>query len=125
MTDVFEYVTKAGKSTPSEEDIEKIGFTILKRRVGDSFRSQTIRWAEDVPLDLLPSNDPNTDHDRTVRYAKMLRLVIGLVAKLDRRERNLLLRGKTSRPMSDAERQQLSRLRRRLREQLASVVSLK
>lgn len=121
--DLSEYVLKIGKRQLSNAEISKLGFTILKRRVADVFRGKAMDWVEHLPLDLLPSRDRRSDPELVARYAKLLRLLVGLVAQLDRHDRDLLLRD--SNPgdhkhvaMTPAERQQLSRLRERLRAEL-------
>ncbi len=121
--DLTEYVLKLGDRRLSEDDVRKIGFTILKRRVTDAFRSKAIEWVEHLPLDRLPSNDPKSDPEFSTRYTNLLRLAVGLIAKLDRHDRDLLLRDSSpGRPkrlaMSAGERQRLSRLRARLRDEL-------
>jgi len=121
--DLSEYVLKKPTHQLSNAEIQKLGFTILKRRVADVFRAKTIDWVEHLPLDLLPSAYRRTDPELATRYAKLLRLLVGLVAQLDRHDRDLLLRNSSVSDhkhiaMTPAERQQLSRLRDRLRGEL-------
>ena len=123
--DLLQYLSGRGQRLHSEEEIRRIGFTILKRRVADVFRSQALRWAEAPQPDELPSSDPGADPERVLRYARLLRLVIGLVAKLDRPSRELLMRDSTigapNSPLSDAERQRLHRLRQQLRHEIKEI----
>ena len=125
MADLVQYLSGRGQHLHSTEEIRRIGFTILKRRVADVFRSQTLRWAEAPQPDELPSSDPGADPERVLRYARLLRLVIGLVAKLDRSSRELLMRDSTTgvpdSPLSDAERQRLHRLRQKLRREIEEI----
>ena len=121
--DLSEYVLKIRNRQLSDAEVRKVGFTILKRRVADVFRAKAIDWVEHLPLDLLPSSDPRSDPEFATRYRKLLRLVVGIVAKLDRHDRDLLLRdsspgGDKSIAMTVAERQQLRRLREQLRVEL-------
>lgn len=127
--DLIKYLSPHEGQVHSDEDISRIGFTILRRRVADEFRSRTIQWAEDFPLDELPSTDPSGNPEEVLRYAKLLRAVISLMAKLDKPSRELLLRdeggaGASDTPLSDAERQRLSRLRADLRQQLAQTYGI-
>lgn len=121
--DLIQYLSRHKGSVHSDDDISRVGFTILRRRVADEFRSRTIQWVEDFPMDELPNTNLSNNPEEVLRYVSLLRAVIGLMAKLDRSSRELLLRaeygGTADAPLSDAERQRLSRLRAELRRQLA------
>src|SRR5436309_1919311 len=56
LADLVQYLSGRGQHLHSTEEIRRIGFTILKRRVADVFRSQTLRWAEAPQPDELPSS---------------------------------------------------------------------
>jgi DNA-directed RNA polymerase specialized sigma24 family protein len=109
------------RSEPLELDrLRRLGFAILKRRVADAYRSQVRRWARDEPLeDQQVARDVNTDPARVAYFAILLRSVVALMADMDIKDRELLLRSldddATTEPMTDAERKRLSRARERLR----------
>jgi hypothetical protein len=117
--DLTEYVQNS-QNHFTEADLARIGFVILKRRVADLFRDKAARWSEQAsaaPADEPAQSAPAIDEG----YAKILRLVVGHIAHLSSSDRDLLLRqaddmasGRSA--MSVAERQQLSRLRTRLRQ---------
>lgn len=120
--DLIEYLSREVERSHSDEEIRKIGFTILRRRVADAFRSRAVQATADVPLDGLPAIDPSSNPEEVESYARLLRAVLRLVDKLDKPSRELLLRSETqgsAKPLSDAERQRLSRLRADLRRELA------
>lgn len=120
--DLVEYLSRARERTLADDEVRKIGFTILRRRAADAVRSRALEVAEDVPLDSLPTTDPSANPEEVENYARLLRAVVRLLAKLDRPARELLLRGEDGRSgtaLSDAERQRLSRLRADLRRELA------
>lgn len=125
--DLIQYLSRHERSVHSDEDISRIGFTILRRRVADEFRSRTIQWAEDFPMDELPNTDLSNNPEEILRYSNLLRAVIGLMAKLNKPSRELLLRGEYGAvdvPLSDTERQRLSRLRAELRRQLVEIYGI-
>ncbi|MCI0627701.1 MAG: hypothetical protein L0387_39630 [Acidobacteria bacterium] len=128
-TDLIQYLSEHKNQAHSDEDIRRIGFTILRRRVADEFRARTVQWAEDFPLDELPSTDPSSNPEEVLRYASLLRAVTGLIARLNKPSRELLLRVEAGTDaaevaLSDAERQRLSRLRAELRRQLAETYGI-
>ena len=118
--DLVHYLSRNSASAATDEDVARIGFTILRRRVADEFRSKALRWAEGAAPDDLPATNPSTDPEQVLRYTSLLRTVIGQLARLDRASRELLLRGETGSeaPLTDAQRQRLSRLRTDLRRRL-------
>lgn len=121
--DLIAYVSKDAQRKRSEEEIRKIGFTILQRRVADRFRAGVLEWAEHSQPDELPSTDSSSDLDRALAYRKLLRAVMSMLAQLDGPSRDLLLGDEAigpdaAAPLSAAQRQRLSRLRAELRRQL-------
>jgi DNA-directed RNA polymerase specialized sigma24 family protein len=118
--DLVHYLSRTSPHAVTDEDIARIGFTILRRRIADEFRSKALQWAEGAAPDDLPATDPSTDPEQVLRYARLLRSVIDQLARLDRQSRELLLRRETGAdaPLSDAQRQRLSRLRADLRRRL-------
>jgi hypothetical protein len=119
--DLTEYVRRFPADRFGTDELARIGFSILKRRVADSFRERTIEWSEHADAEPPDLADPRADPGFVGRYAKLLRLVVGYVAKLDGRDRELLMRKADTDhavPMTDSERQRLSRLRQRLREEI-------
>jgi hypothetical protein len=112
---------------PSREfvdgEIQRIGFSILRRRVADAFRARILAWNDSEALDQVPDTAGGADVERVSEYSKLLRVVMGLLAALDRESRDLVVRGGNARAegdaaLSDAERQKLSRLRTELKRQL-------
>jgi DNA-directed RNA polymerase specialized sigma24 family protein len=103
-----------------EDEVARIGFTILKRRVADAFRDNAKQWA------LKQSGDPDEpttdDATESLDYKRTLRTVIELMATLEPRERDLIagaaLGQRLGRPHSDAERKALSRARASLKAKL-------
>lgn len=120
--DLTEYTRQFPAGRFTRDDLARIGFSILKRRVADSFRVRAIEWSEQGEAELREVADRRGDPSFVERYAKLLRLVVGHVAKLDPRDRDLLMRNSDATdgqlPMTDNERQRLHRLRQRLREEL-------
>jgi len=122
--DLVEYLAEPSRRDLPDEEVRRIGFTILRRRVADIFRSRAVRKFEDVPLDVLPATDPSSNPEEVETYVRLLRAVVSIIAKLDGPSRELLLRkeasgGSRDKPLTDAERQRLSRLRTELKRQLA------
>jgi hypothetical protein len=122
-TDLTEYARSDRAPTLLDDDLLRIGFKILKNRMVDAYRSKTYRWFESLSPDQLPSASPSSEPDARLRYAKVLRWVVGYVSRLSRNDRALIL-GRTelasSEPasLSGANRQRLSRLRAQLRQEL-------
>jgi hypothetical protein len=104
------------------DEVARIGFTILKRRVADAFRDNAKRWAlEESGVRDEPSTDDATE---SLDYKRTLGSVIELMATLEPRERDLLadaaLGQRFGRAHSDAERKTLSRARASLKARLWS-----
>jgi DNA-directed RNA polymerase specialized sigma24 family protein len=113
--DLVEYVSRRPLAAVSDEELRKIGFTILRRRVADQYRSKVLIWADESALHDLESPDPSTNPEQVATYSRLLRTVLALLARLGPDSRELLLR---ETPLTDAERQRRSRLRADLRRQL-------
>lgn len=123
LADLLRYLSLHNEQHHSDEDVRRVGFAILRRRVADAFRASVVQWAEDHALDELPNTDPSHDLDKVVAYRKVLRTVTAMMAKLDDESRALLLGAEADgraddAPLSAAERQRLSRLRAALRRRL-------
>jgi DNA-directed RNA polymerase specialized sigma24 family protein len=123
VADLLEYVSQRSPAVIPAEELKKIGFTILRRRVADQYRSKVSAWADESVLEELPSADPSSDPEEVLTYSRLLRAVLALIAKLDRPARELLLRDESpslprGRPLTEVERQRRVRLREELRRQL-------
>jgi DNA-directed RNA polymerase specialized sigma24 family protein len=116
VADLLQYQLRHPDAVLTDKDVRSIGFTILKRRAADQYRSQVLTWADESVLENIQSPDPSTDPEQVTNYARLLRAVLALLAKLDAPTRELLVRDG---PLTDAERQRRSRLRADLRRQLA------
>lgn len=125
--DLLEWMQRSRKTDLVEEDLRRLGFRILQRRVADTFRSQVAEWGRregdaDVPreeLDVDARADANPEQAH--HYARLLRSVMVLLAELGAGDRALLLGdelGPVAQPRTAAQRQRLKRLRAHLREQL-------
>jgi hypothetical protein len=104
----------------TEEELRRVGFRILERRVFDAFRDDVRRWASTEPL-ANPDDieTPDRSPERSVEYSRLLKALIEVLTDLTPADRALVLRdefsrGKTS-AMTDAERKRLSRLRQQIR----------
>jgi DNA-directed RNA polymerase specialized sigma24 family protein len=100
------------------DSLRALAFTILKRRVMDRFREEAKSYAAGV-IDASP--EPTTQSAETVAsYRQLLVAVLGLIARMDPADRDLLLDeaagSDRQSAMSAATRQRLSRLRGQLRE---------
>lgn len=125
--DLLEWMQVSPKTKLVEEDLRRLGFRILQRRVADTFRTRVIEWAhgggdadiqgEDSVADARADANPEQAH----HYARLLRSVMALLAELAAEDRALLLGDELGPPRqarTAAERQRLRRLRAQLREQL-------
>lgn len=110
----------------SDEDLRRVGFRILQRRVADAFRSAVGEWArqpadgdaaEDVP-DARAEANP----DVALQYSRLLRAVLGLLSELSPQDRALLVGEEWGTspdgPMTPGQRQRLHRLREHMRDAL-------
>jgi hypothetical protein len=121
--DLAGYLSRMRTREAADEEIRRIGFSILRRRVADAFRGRVLSWNASAPLDQVPDTTGGADLERVQDYSKLLRVVMGLLAPLDRASRDLIVRGQEARapddvPLSDAERQKLMRLRAELKRKL-------
>jgi hypothetical protein len=121
-TDLVQHVSAPERRDLSDEDVRRIGFTILRRRAADSFRDKVLSW-DSSALDQIADAARGANPEQVQEFTKVLRVVLELLAPLDRKTRNLIAHSQTSSlddaPLSDAERQRLARLRADLRRQLA------
>jgi DNA-directed RNA polymerase specialized sigma24 family protein len=122
--DLVEYVSSPDRADLPDDEIRRIGFTILRRRAADATR----RWSSAAgrQVSLTDAFEPAVSGDpgRAEEYRKLLRAVIELMGNLDQDSRELLVRGEypakgNPTPLSGAQRQKLSRLRHELRRKLA------
>jgi len=122
--DLVEYMSTRDRADLPDEEVRRIGFTILRRRAADATR----RWSSSASrqVSLTEAFEPAVSGElgRAEEYRKLLRAVIELMGSLDQDSRELLVRGEyptkgDPAPLSGAQRQKLSRLRHELRRKLA------
>ncbi len=108
------------------EEVRQVGFRILQRRVADMFRDPARSWTstgDDEPATEAGLNvlDGDSEPSKSAEYFELLKAIVSVLSGLPKEERELLLRMDFSsevighRPLTDAQRQQLSRLRQRMR----------
>lgn len=114
----------------SDEDVRRVGFRILQRRVVDEFRAQVSEWSRrdsDSDADAaseVPDTRPGSNPPQALQHSRLLRALVGVLSELSAQDRALLvgdeLGGSPSidGPRSGAQREQLRRLRKRVRETL-------
>jgi DNA-directed RNA polymerase specialized sigma24 family protein len=122
LADTLKYLDAAPVSTVDEDEVARIAFTILKRRVADAFRDNARQWALQQSAE--PDEESAHDTAASVDFRRVLQAVIELMATLDPAERDLIsqaaLGTQLGRPRSDAERKALSRARASLKSKLWS-----
>ncbi len=115
---------------PHDEDVKRfhgLAFTVLRRRVQDEFRRDVDHWLEsldDVPEDQHPASAA-PDAATALGNTRAVRTLIQAMQAMSLRDQALVERvalGDSSQPMSGAERERVSQLRRRLRVQLQLVL---
>jgi hypothetical protein len=121
--DLVEYVSAQGRAELPDDEIRRIGFTILRRRAADATRRWSSSAGRQVPLTEAFEPAMSGEPGRAEEYRKLLRAVIELMGNLDQESRELLVRGEyptkgNPAPLSGAHRQKLSRLRHELRSKL-------
>lgn len=119
-----------GCEDPQDEDVKRfhgLAFTVLGRRVQDEFRRDVDHWLEsldEVPEDQHPvSTAP--DAATALGHTRAVRALIRAMQAMSLRDQDLMQRvalGDSSQPMSGAERERVSQLRRRLRLQLQLIL---
>lgn len=119
LVDLFRYLRTSGEAIADESEIDRIAFTIMRRRAADRVRSSILQAA--LPLDEgsenLSQDAPSLDV--VVRNRLFLGLVTQELGKMSEADRAALLdetlghRDDSAR--SASERQRLSRARARLR----------
>lgn len=107
-----------------------MGFRILQRRVVDEFRAQVGEWARrgsDSGMDAaseIPDTQPGSNPMRALQHSRLLRALVGVLSGLSAQDRALLVGDElggsptSGGPRSGAQREQLRRLRKRVREAL-------
>jgi hypothetical protein len=120
-----EDLVKFVRQNPDVEikDWTLLGFRILHRRIADQFRFLGRNWTAHPQVGETQSTDPSTDPERVAHYSHLLRRLVGIMSDLNETDRHLLLDAlfadsESATAHSDAARKQLSRLRKRLRQQL-------
>ncbi len=126
--DLLDWMHRASKPDLIEEDVRRLGFRILQRRVADAFRSQAAEWGREGSTSLaqrseLEEVDTRADANPALahQYGRLLRAVVALLAELSAEDRVLLVGpelGPVAEPRTAAQRQRLKRLREHLRDQL-------
>ena len=123
--DLLEWVAK--HPGVEDEELRRVGFRVLQRRVADAFRSQVKNWAQSEQFENLSAEDAQSlptspDPMEVLQQDRLLRALLGILAELSVADRLLVvgeeLGADRSEPLDDANRQRLSRLRRRIRERL-------
>lgn len=126
--DLLEWIQRTSKTGLVDEDLRRLGFRVLQRRVADAFRSDAAEWgrrgsAADAQQGGHEEVDTRTDANPALahQYRRLLRAVVALLAELSAEDRALLVGpelGPVAEPRTTAQRQRLKRLRARLRDQL-------
>jgi DNA-directed RNA polymerase specialized sigma24 family protein len=115
----------------ADEDLRRVGFRVLQRRVADAFRRQVKDWSLGMqpegidtlavaagPIGLAP------DPADVLQQERLLRALIEILTELTPEERALVVGEELGdanaepTPRSDAQRKRLSRLRQRIRDRL-------
>lgn len=115
----------------SAEDIRRVGFRILQRRVADAYREEVQRWAEEPLAAEQADPDASSDPPTALAHKQLLRTLVAFLTTLSAEDRELLIGKETGEyekepgAMSSAERQRLVRLRRRVSELLQAAPSIR
>lgn len=122
-SDLHELMSTRVGAPLADEEIEKLGFTILRRRAADAYRDRSHLLFESLPQERVEDIAEAGDADRALRHKKIVRAIIVLLSHMDARDRTLLLRNEFPvsepvLPLTAAQRKRLSRLRANLRQQL-------
>jgi DNA-directed RNA polymerase specialized sigma24 family protein len=101
--------------------LHRLAHTILRRRVADRFRGRAAAWAREASIDELPEAELGSargDYERRLMAARMLKVCVEVLATLPEEDRELAATIGEARvgegPRSAADRQRLTRLRRKL-----------
>lgn len=126
--DLLEWMQRASKTGLIEEDLRRLGFRILQRRVADAFRTHAAEWGREERATVVQRGeveevDTRADANPALahQYGRLLRAVVALLAELSAEDRVLLVGpelGPVAEPRTAAQRQRLKRLREHLRDQL-------
>jgi DNA-directed RNA polymerase specialized sigma24 family protein len=111
---------RGGPGVQNELHSMPFAFSILRRRIADRYRELVRASVETSLVDA--AETPAQDVADGAVYEELLGTALSMIGKMEVRDRDLLLDHalKTrATPWTDAERQQLRRLRLRLRDQLA------
>ena len=122
LTDLLEYLKHRPSDQAIDADtIQRVAFSIFKRRAVDSFRERARLWAQGS--EQWPTServDPRTNNDvQTDLHKRMLRVCMIELAKAPESDRSLIalvmgIGPNSERSMSARDRQRLHRLRLRL-----------
>lgn len=124
--DVFAGLEPVVRWAPSDEvwgGVARVARSILSRRAIDFYRQNAARWADDIQgIDGLANearrDDPTPARQHLLR--QMTQVCMAELARSSAAEREALWtvldRSRDSKPLADAERQRISRLRKRLAE---------
>jgi hypothetical protein len=99
----------------------QLAHTILRRRIADHFRTQTLAWARETDLQDAEQTVQSADapHDRRLTISRLFRLCVEFIAELPPEDQMLISRltgesAGSGLPLTAAERQRVHRLRERL-----------
>ena len=119
IADLWEYVHNNPRTAFSSEDLDRIAFTLLRRRAVDLFRDPATKSM--LALEKVEESDEVVDEhsEKRLLMKDVLQITMREIQKLSREERNLLaiasgLSATQHEAMSQRDRQRLHRLRSRL-----------
>lgn len=122
--DLLEWLGKR-EELPSEEDVRRVGFTVLARRAMDAYREEVKRWSQAQSEEREERPEPiDPGPESAFQYAQLLRAITHLLSQMPREDRELILRDELLegsddfKAMTARERQRLHRLRQELRSKL-------
>lgn len=125
--DLLHWLVGRHDTALAEDDLRRVGFRILQRRVADAFRESVGEWSRQPSerelegASELPDTRPGANPPQALQHARLMRALVEVLTELSPEERSLLLgdeigdANKDAAPRSAAERQRLSRLRERVR----------
>lgn len=125
--DLLQWLVRHHDTVLAEDDLRRVGFRILQRRVADAFRESVGEWSRQPSerelegVSELPDPSPGANPAQALQHARLMRALVEVLTELGPEERSLLLGDEMGDavdevgPRSAAERQRLSRLRERVR----------